>query len=579
MLVFLLSWILISLVLLSYGDMIVSVWNKLSKDGGRYSIFDTFFIGISFIGAIVIFLSLFFPLNKWVMICLIAISAIYGLSIREIAKERINVLWRKLKRLPLIAKFVCLLITFIILLYSIQPFIAYDFGLYHLASMKWAGEYGVVPGLANLHGRLGFNSSFLLLSTFFFNPNSTIHFYPINSLCALVFFLWLITLIYKDKFSIQHSFLFVFLVLALLYYTLILATTSTDVLANIITFVVIINSLMLKRGDYKDKGLLFIALPLFCVTLKISMAIIVIFSLLLLYSYLKGKRYRLLTFSVIVGSFLVLPWLIRNVVLSGYLVYPMAVIDFFDFDWKIPIELVKQESSLIKVWAIQPGLSVEKALELHLFDWIPIWFNRQTFFDKILYVLVMVSPLMMILYYKKIKEDISAIYPWCIAFAGCLIWFLNAPDPRFNSAFIVSAALIPYLIYFRGKRFPNKYYTYFVNLILIVSLAYFVRSGIKLSYSNKPEYKSIYTFLIEPIYYDYGYNRKNTYFYKTQIDDFLFYSTSIVGGSTKEEHNDEGDVSDSADQCYDLHFLSTPYLNQSLHMRGTKINDGFRITN
>jgi len=35
----------------------------------------------------------------------------------------------------------------------------YDGGLYHLAAVRWIWEYGAVPGLANLHGRLGFNSA------------------------------------------------------------------------------------------------------------------------------------------------------------------------------------------------------------------------------------------------------------------------------------------------------------------------------------------------------------------------------------------------------------------------------------
>jgi hypothetical protein len=35
----------------------------------------------------------------------------------------------------------------------------YDTGLYHIQSIKWIEEYGVTPGLANLHGRFGFNSN------------------------------------------------------------------------------------------------------------------------------------------------------------------------------------------------------------------------------------------------------------------------------------------------------------------------------------------------------------------------------------------------------------------------------------
>jgi hypothetical protein len=30
---------------------------------------------------------------------------------------------------------------------------------YHLQAVRWVAEFGSVPGLANLHGRLGFNSA------------------------------------------------------------------------------------------------------------------------------------------------------------------------------------------------------------------------------------------------------------------------------------------------------------------------------------------------------------------------------------------------------------------------------------
>ncbi len=41
---------------------------------------------------------------------------------------------------------------------------ASDTGIYHLPAVAWARAYPIVPGLANLHGRLGFNNSSLLFA-------------------------------------------------------------------------------------------------------------------------------------------------------------------------------------------------------------------------------------------------------------------------------------------------------------------------------------------------------------------------------------------------------------------------------
>lgn len=42
---------------------------------------------------------------------------------------------------------------------SIQPPFHYDSGLYHLQAVQWSGTHAAVPGLANLHYRLGFTSA------------------------------------------------------------------------------------------------------------------------------------------------------------------------------------------------------------------------------------------------------------------------------------------------------------------------------------------------------------------------------------------------------------------------------------
>ena len=45
--------------------------------------------------------------------------------------------------------------------------IHYDTGLYHAQSIRWIEEYGVVPGLGNLHSRLAYNSASFCLSALY----------------------------------------------------------------------------------------------------------------------------------------------------------------------------------------------------------------------------------------------------------------------------------------------------------------------------------------------------------------------------------------------------------------------------
>ena len=54
---------------------------------------------------------------------------------------------------------------------------------------------------------------------------------------------------------------------------------------------------------------------------------------------------------LIIALILFLPWVIRNLILSGYLVYPGLTFDPFHFDWRIPAEAVRRESAVITAWA------------------------------------------------------------------------------------------------------------------------------------------------------------------------------------------------------------------------------------
>ena len=48
-----------------------------------------------------------------------------------------------------------------------RGYLHFDSGLYHAQAIRWIEEYGVVPGLANLHCRLAYNSSAFLLTALY----------------------------------------------------------------------------------------------------------------------------------------------------------------------------------------------------------------------------------------------------------------------------------------------------------------------------------------------------------------------------------------------------------------------------
>ena len=51
--------------------------------------------------------------------------------------------------------------------FTSRGYIHYDSDLYHAQSIRWMEEYGIVPGLGNLHERFAYNSSFFALSALY----------------------------------------------------------------------------------------------------------------------------------------------------------------------------------------------------------------------------------------------------------------------------------------------------------------------------------------------------------------------------------------------------------------------------
>ena len=99
-----------------------------------------------------------------------------------------------------------LLYGFLVLLFaygSSRGYMHYDTGLYHAQSIRWIEEYGVVPGLANLHSRFGYNSAAFALCALFGGGGLTK--YPMHCvqgffalLCAAVTFLAALSVHYGE---------------------------------------------------------------------------------------------------------------------------------------------------------------------------------------------------------------------------------------------------------------------------------------------------------------------------------------------------------------------------------------------
>lgn len=544
MLIILIFWGFLLSIIIPCGSIFTTLYNKLCDESKRYSFFDIFWLGLSFLSAVIISLSLFLPINIYVLGCISFFAFLYTIFNRNCHKIYRD-FFSKVTKIPIPSLIIVGLTTFFTLIISSAPASSYDMGLYHLQSMIWSEQYNAVPGLANLHGRLAFNSSSLLLSTLFsFHPKYFPVIFPLNGLCMYILTMFLLYKVVMIKDLIKQTVIIVSIFFMLFFFMKELSSSNTDILPSVITVYLIYRFLM---NEDKGSELIYLVLPLFCCTLKLSSLPIVVFSLLALFFCIKEKEWRKIIFLLIISGVIIIPWLARYAILSGYLIYPFSKIDILNVDWKVPRAEVIREEQVTYAWARIPHRPYSEVLNMPLADWLPVWFKAKANTIKYLIYLVIFSPFIIGLSFLFNRKHIKYIAVWLIAVSGLSFNFLTAPDPRFSYSFLILTAFLPYYNFsFKSPKEHLKYYGYIISAVIMI---YFISVQ-----RNIFENKNI---LIEPYYLDYWPN--NITFETHYIDSIKLYKPI------------------DTDRCFDYCIPCSPYLNEGLELRGKSLQNGFKM--
>jgi len=132
--------------------------------------------------------------------------------------------------------------------------------------------------------------------------------------------------------------------------------------------------------------------------------------------------------------FILLPWLIRNIILTGWLIYPFPSLDVFNFDWQVPLNMVMSERDFVIGWARNPGTQFTSVINLSLLDWFPIWWQRMTYNGQLFFLSSLAFPIIALIgqWTRKITLSFAENAVIVTSFCGVLFWFFMAPDWRFG---------------------------------------------------------------------------------------------------------------------------------------------------
>ena len=72
--------------------------------------------------------------------------------------------------------------------------------------------------------------------------------------------------------------------------------------------------------------------------------------------------------------------------LTGYIIYPMAEVDLFNFDWEVSKNSVLDIKRWITSWARIPMKNHDEVLAMPFKEWFSVWWNASLNINKIFYL-------------------------------------------------------------------------------------------------------------------------------------------------------------------------------------------------
>jgi len=242
---------------------------------------------------------------------------------------------------------------FLVTLYKASgPITNPDSGAYHLPFIHWVESFRAIPGVANVHSRFGFNYQYLVLCAvygFAFLYGETIH--ALNGYIFFAFLYLMLQPLSPDQPAAQVLSL-ARLLIALLVANMAFAVTSFSpdfpaAALAILAFLLFVEKVVGDDPLRVDTQTLTIAcLSIGAVLFKISAAPALLLNTPGLMGLLWRRPARAMAVATL-GGLCLAPFLYRNYVLSGYLVYPLYQLDLFNVDWKVAPEILARDKNLI----------------------------------------------------------------------------------------------------------------------------------------------------------------------------------------------------------------------------------------
>lgn len=251
-----------------------------------------------------------------------------------------------------------LLVVLLVANRAVAPMVNYDSATYEFPGMAWAEAYPAVPGLANLHSRLGFNNANVLLAAAINRgpwPGHAHHL--LNGLLVTLLAATLWAGARRAAPAARGALLCLIApVIVILQNPEAIVSLTADTPATAFTVVAFALWLVALRQPPPPAAreilvLTIVACTVSAVTVKLSTAVVAASTALLTIVWWLGIARPSRRAVAAIGAVIVIgaaTWLGRGVVLSGHPLYPTAILAV-DLDWRVPDAARNAELDFIRV--------------------------------------------------------------------------------------------------------------------------------------------------------------------------------------------------------------------------------------
>ena len=438
--------------------------------------------------------------------------------------------------------------------FTSRGYMHYDSDLYHAQSIRWIEEYGVVPGLGNLHERFAYNSSFFALSALFsmkFLCGTSMH--TMSGFFALVLSITALDIFksWKNKKFLLTDYARVGLIYYLITIMDEVVSPASDYSIMCVIFFIVIKWLDLLEVSEKNTApyALLCVLGVYALTLKLTAGLIILLVIKPLYHLIKEKKVKDTLIYLFTGLIVSIPWFVRTVIISGWLLYPFPALDLFEFDWEMNATGIELDAAQITTWG--RALYDATLVELPITQWFPNWFKttlsgteKGLVLGCLICLIIYLFDFMMAVCKKRREQFDTLLVIGCILLSYSF-WQCSAPLIRYGYAYVL---LLDFLML--GQVLHRLGWNKMQNIVYFVLLLY----GVYKVYAIGQyiyDTRLVHTYVKQA---DYGTYEMKSY----NVGEYVFYYPA------------SGDRSGYA-------FFPASTVKMDIELRGEGLEDGFRL--